>query len=47
MGKEINVHVGDLIEYETIKSIGDLKKISKFLRNETYKLDPDSKNYLS
>ncbi|PPR41658.1 MAG: hypothetical protein CFH22_00694 [Alphaproteobacteria bacterium MarineAlpha5_Bin12] len=47
MGKEINVHVGDLIEYETIKSIGDLKKISKFLRSETYKLDPDSKKYLS
>ena len=47
MGKEINVHVGDLIKYEDIKEIGDLKEITKYLRNQTYKLDPDNRKHLS
>ena len=44
MGKNINVHIGDLIDYETIKSIGGLKEITDHLRQETYRLDPENIN---
>ena len=47
MGTEINVHIGKLINFEKISSIGDLKKITQFLHKETYKLDPDTEKYLS
>ena len=46
IGKEIYVHIGNLIDYETIRGIGDLKKITNHLRKETYRLDPESKSYL-
>ena len=42
MGKEINVHIGDLINIDTIKSIGDLKNITKYLHKKTYELDPEN-----
>ena len=44
MGKNINVHIGSLINYNIIKSIGGLKEITNYLRKETYKLDPENSN---
>ena len=44
MGKNINVHIGSLINNEKIRSIGELKEITNYLRQETYKLDPDNLN---
>ena len=44
IGKNIKVHIGDVIPFEKIKEIGDLKEITKFLRKKTYELDPDSKS---
>ena len=44
MGKKINVHLGSLIDNETIKSIGGLKEITDYLRQETYRLDPENIN---
>lgn len=41
IGKTIKVHVGKVIPYKKIKEIGDLKKITNYLRKETYNLDPD------
>ncbi len=43
IGDEIKVHIGDLISFENIKRIGDLKEITKYLRQKTYSLDPDIK----
>ena len=43
IGDTINIHIGNIIPFEIIKEIGDLKDITKFLRNKTYSLDPDSK----
>ena len=43
IGKNIKVHIGEVIPFEKIKEIGDLIKITKFLRNKTFKLDPDNK----
>ena len=43
IGEVIKVHVGDIISYEKIKEIGDLKEITKYLREQTYLLDPDKK----
>ena len=42
IGKTIKVHIGDLIPFEKIKKINDLKEITKFLRKKTYELDPDN-----
>lgn len=41
IGKTIKVHIGDMISYKTLKDIGDLKEITKYLRKKTYALDPD------
>jgi len=41
IGKNIKVHIGDIIPFKKIKKIGDLKEITKFLREKTYELDPD------
>ena len=43
IGKNIRVHIGGVIPFETIKEIGDLIEITKFLRKKTYELDPDNK----
>ena len=42
IGKTINVHIGNIIPFKEIKTIGDLKEITKLLRNKTYNLDPDN-----
>ena len=44
MGKKIDVHIGQRIPFETIKEIGNLIEITKFLRDSTYRLDPSNKN---
>tara|TARA_B100001013_G_C24368337_1_gene347173 strand:- start:74 stop:619 length:546 start_codon:yes stop_codon:yes gene_type:complete len=43
IGKNIKVHIGQVIPFEKIKEIGDLKEITKYLRKKTYDLDPDNK----
>ena len=42
IGDTINIHVGEIIPFETIEKIGDLIEITKFLRKKTYSLDPSS-----
>ena len=44
IGKSIKVHIGEVIPFEKIKEIGDLKEITKFLRKTTHDLDPDNKS---
>ena len=46
MGKKIDVHIGKKIPFETIKEIGNLIEITKFLRDSTYRLDPNNKNLI-
>jgi len=41
IGDTINIHIGNLIPFQTIQQIGDLIDITKFLRQKTYSLDPD------
>ena len=43
IGDTINLHVGEVIPYSTLENIGDLKKITKFIREKTYSLDPNFK----
>jgi len=43
IGKNIKVHIGQVIPFAKIKEIGDLKEITKYLRKKTYDLDPDNK----
>jgi len=43
IGDKINIHVGDIIDFDQFNDIGDLIKITKFLRQETYALDPNFK----
>ena len=42
IGSTVKVHIGDVIDSEKIAYIGDLKKITKYIRNKTYSLDPSS-----
>ena len=42
IGETIGVHVGQLIKFDEIESIGDIKEITFYLRKKTYELDPDS-----
>ena len=43
IGDTINLHVGEVIPYSALENIGDLKKITKFIREKTYSLDPNFK----
>jgi len=43
IGDTVNIHIGNIIDFNIINKIGDLKEITKFLRGKTYSLDPDSK----
>jgi len=43
IGKKIKVHIGEVIPFDKIKEIGDIKEITNFLRNKTYSLDPDNR----
>ena len=40
MGETINIHVGNIISAEKIREIGDLREITKYIRDKTYDLDP-------
>ena len=40
IGDTINLHIGDIISSKKIKEIGDLRDITKYIRNKTYELDP-------
>ena len=40
IGKTINIHVGNIISAEKIREIGDLREITKYIRDKTYDLDP-------
>ena len=44
IGDTINVHIGDIINYSKLKEIGDLKEITKYIRDQTYALDPTHYN---
>jgi Putative hemolysin len=41
IGDTINMHVGQLIPFSELEKIGDLKEITKFIREKTYSLDPE------
>ena len=40
IGDTIHLHFGDIISNQKIREIGDLKDITKYIRNKTYDLDP-------
>ena len=42
IGDTDNVHIGDIISCEKLREIGDLREITKFIRNKTYALDPSN-----
>ena len=44
IGDTIHVHIGDLIDHNKLKEIGDLKEITKYIREKTYALDPLESN---
>ena len=41
IGDTINLHVGEIIPFSQLNEIGDLIKITKYLRQKTYALDPN------
>ena len=43
IGDTINLHVGEIIPFSQLNEIGDLIKITKYLRQKTYALDPNIK----
>ena len=43
IGNTIHMHIGDIIDCNTIKEIGNLKDITKFIRMKTYTLNPEKK----
>ena len=43
IGDTINLHVGEIIPFSQLNEIGDLIKITKYLRQKTYALDPNFK----
>ena len=44
IGDNIYVHIGHVIDSNKLRDIGDLKEITKFIRNKTYALDPSKLN---
>jgi hypothetical protein len=44
IGETIYVHIGDIIEIDLLKKIGNLKEITIYIRNKTYELDPSNYN---
>ncbi len=44
IGDNINMYFGSIILYEHLAKIGDIKEITKYLRSETYALDPQLNN---
>ena len=43
IGDTIKIHIGELISFDKLKEINDLKEITKYLREKTYSLDPDNR----
>ena len=43
IGDTINLHIGEVIPFSQLNEIGDLIKITKYLRQKTYALDPNSR----
>ena len=44
IGDTIHLHIGEVIDSNKLKEIGDLKEITKFIRKSTYALDPEYSN---
>lgn len=44
IGDDIHMYFGSLIPYENLVKIGDIKKITQYLRSTTYSLDPQFNN---
>ena len=42
IGDTINLHIGNIIPSKIIAEIGDLKNITKYIRNKTYDLNPSN-----
>ena len=42
IGDTINLHFGKIIPFSEFEKIGNLIEITKYIRNKTYSLDPDS-----
>ena len=40
IGDTVHLHIGKIIDSDKLKEIGDLKEITKFIRKQTYSLDP-------
>jgi len=40
IGHTVNLHIGSLIPFQKMEEIGDLAKITKFLKEQTYSLAP-------
>ena len=40
IGDTINIHIGSIIPFSIFEKIGDLKEITKYIRQKTYSLDP-------
>ena len=40
IGHKIDLHIGEIISEKKISNIGDLKEITKFIRQKTYNLNP-------
>ena len=43
IGDTINLHIGSIIPFSKFEEIGDLKEITKYIRERTYSLDPEKK----
>ena len=43
IGDTIKIHIGEIISFDKLKEINDLKEITKYLREKTYSLDPDNR----
>ena len=41
IGDTVYLHIGEVIKASKLKKIGDLKEITKFIREKTYSLDPN------
>jgi len=41
IGHTINLHVGEIIPFSQLNEMGDLTKITKYLRQKTYALAPN------
>ena len=41
IGDTINLHIGSIIPFSKFEKIGDLKEITKHIRERTYSLDPE------